>query len=224
MIAAFVRDPEQAPDAACIAKDASHVTFLTPATLLVSAGIGKLQFAMLQAKIETFLIPIFCIAFLLSIWTIGPLAWLVRRYQKRSEPQLLARVAPWVVALGSLAAASFFVIVFALVLFASLRNENSINLLLGAPVHGVRSTGCPSSLRCAPSSLLRRWSLGGSAEIGKSGVVFISHARRSGARAGRMVCGERGVIAIFELSGKASLRVESSIWVIERNKSGRYGY
>lgn len=135
MIAAFVRDPERAPNAQCIAREASHVSFVTPSTQILSRGIGKLQYAMLQAKIETFLIPIFCVAFLLSIWTIGPLAWLIRRSQKRqSEPQLLARLAPWIVGLASLMAAAFFVIVFVLVLVASLRNENSIDLLLGAPL------------------------------------------------------------------------------------------
>jgi hypothetical protein len=134
MIAEFVRDPEHAPASGCIAAEAARVSFLTPATQMFAPGIGKLQFAMLQGRIEFFLVPILCVPLLLTVWLIGPLAWLVRVSQKRpSEPKLLIRLAPWVIALASLFAFIFFSGVLALVFIAALQNDNVIGLVLGAP-------------------------------------------------------------------------------------------
>ncbi len=134
MIAAFVQNPERAPNAQCIREDASRVTFITPATYILSAGVGKMQLAMLQGKIEKFIVPILLILLLLSVWIVAPLAWLIRRSQKRaSESNFLVRLAPWLAAFASMIAVAFFVIVFILMIAAALQNVNTIGLVLGAP-------------------------------------------------------------------------------------------
>jgi hypothetical protein len=134
LINAFVRDPEYVPDARCIREDASNVRFLTRATHILSPAIGKLQFWMLQAKIEYFILPIVLILFLLSVWIVAPLAWVVRHARKRpSEPHLAAKLAPWLIALASAVALFFFVIVFALVIIVALQNADPIGLVVGAP-------------------------------------------------------------------------------------------
>ncbi len=134
MIAAFVRNPGRAPDAQCIKQEASHVTFITPANTLLSAGIGAFQFEMLQGNVQAFLIPIVLALVLVSIWLFGPIAWLIRRARKQpSEPHLAARLVPWVAAFNSLVAIGFFVIVFVLLVVTALRNDNTIALVLGAP-------------------------------------------------------------------------------------------
>jgi hypothetical protein len=134
IIVAFVEQPERAPGAQCIASDATRVNFITPTNYVLAAGIGKLQFAMLQGKIEFFIVPLVLILVLLSVWFVAPLAWLIRHLQHRpSESLRLARVMPWCAALLSLLAPAFFVIVFVLVLVVTLQNENIVGLLVGAP-------------------------------------------------------------------------------------------
>lgn len=134
IIAEFVRDPERAPDAQCIARDASQVAFITPTDYLLDGGIGRMQLAMLQGKIEKFIVPIVLSLIMLSVWFAAPIAWLIRYSQKRpSEPQLLARLTPWIAALTALVAPAFFAILFGLVLVVALQNENVASLTLGAP-------------------------------------------------------------------------------------------
>lgn len=134
MIAAFVQNPERAPDALCIREDAARIPFVTPAHTILDAGTGKLQYAMLQGKLAYFAMPIVLILILLSVWLVAPLAWLIRHSQHRpSEATRLARLAPWLAAGASAIAALFFVIVFALVILIALENERTIELVLGAP-------------------------------------------------------------------------------------------
>lgn len=134
MIAAFVRNPDRAPDASCIASQATNVRFVTPSNTILAAGIGKIQLAMLQGKVLNFIVPIVAVFLLLTVWVIGPLAWLIRRSQKRpSEPQLLARLTPWLIALASLSALAFFSTLFVLLIVVALRNENTITMVVGAP-------------------------------------------------------------------------------------------
>ncbi len=134
IIDAFVRDPDRAPDAQCIRDEASRVRFLTPSTHLLSPAIGKLQFAMLQGKIEQFVPAIIIILVLLSVWVVAPLAWVIRHAQKRpSEPHLAAKLAPWLVASASAIALFFFVIVPVLVIVVALQNTDTIGLVVGAP-------------------------------------------------------------------------------------------
>lgn len=134
MIAAFVQNLGAAPNASCIKEDATRVTFITPVNWIHAAGIGKMNLAILQANLEFFLAPIFLLAFLLTIFVLGPLFWLVRYSQKRpSEPNLFARLAPWLIAFASLIAAAFFLSVLVLLIVAALQNENTIGLALGAP-------------------------------------------------------------------------------------------
>lgn len=133
LIDAFVRNPERAPDAQCIRDDASRINFLTPSTQLLSPAIGKLQFAMLQGKIDQFILPIVVILFLLSVWIVAPLAWVIRHAQKRrSEPHLAAKLAPWLAAAASAIALFFFLIVFVLVLIVAFQNSATIGLVVGA--------------------------------------------------------------------------------------------
>lgn len=134
IVAEFVRQPERAPDTRCIARDASQVAFITPADYMLEAGVGKMQLAMLQGKIEKFIVPIVLSLLLLSVWVVAPIAWVVRHSQKRpSEPHLLARLTPWLAALTALLAPAFFALVFGLVLVVALQNENVAGLVLGAP-------------------------------------------------------------------------------------------
>lgn len=134
IIAAFVKNPERAPNAQCIRDDATRVEFITPSNMILSDGIGKLHLAMLQGKLAFFMLPIVAIVLLLSVWLIAPLAWLVRRSQHRpSEPHLLARLAPWLAVLASILAFTFFIAVFVLLVLAALQNENTIGFIVGAP-------------------------------------------------------------------------------------------
>ncbi len=134
IIVAFVENPERAPNAQCIRDDATRVDFITPSNTILSAGIGKMQLAMLQGKIEKFILPLVAIPVLLSVWLIAPLAWLIRRSQKRpSEPHLLARLVPWLAALASLLALVFFGAIFVLLIIVALQNENTMGLVVGAP-------------------------------------------------------------------------------------------
>ncbi len=134
IIAAFVENPERAPNAQCIAADATRVNFITPSNYVLAPGIGKMQFAMLQGNLAYFIVPLVWSVILLSVWLIAPLAWLVRRSRHLpSEAARLARALPWLAALLSLLAPAFFVIVFVLVLVMALQNENIVGLLVGAP-------------------------------------------------------------------------------------------
>lgn len=134
LIAAFVRNPERAPAAQCIEKDASRIQFLTPAASLLDPAIGKLQFAMLQGKIQEFLFPAALIAILLSVWLVAPIVWLIRHSQKRpSEPHIAAKLAPWLAALASVIASFFLLVVFLLVIIVALQNQETIGLVVGAP-------------------------------------------------------------------------------------------
>lgn len=134
MIDAFVRNPGRAPDAQCIRDDASRVNFFTPATYLLSPAIGKLQFSMLQGKVEQLMVPIAAILVLLSVWLVAPLVWLIRHSRKRpSEPHLAAKLAPWLAALASVIALFFFVIVFVLIIIVALRDADTMGLVVGAP-------------------------------------------------------------------------------------------
>lgn len=134
MIADFVRNPERAPNAQCIADDASHVEFVTPAHYILAAGIGKINLAMLQGKMEFLLLPIVLGVVMLSVWGVAPLLWLIRVVQKKpGEQDFFARLAPWLIAIASAIAAVFLFSVFVLLIFDALTNENTIPLVLGAP-------------------------------------------------------------------------------------------
>lgn len=133
MIVDFVRDPTRAPNAQCI-REVSRVAFVTPTTYVFSSGVGEIQYAMLQGKIEPLIVPLLLMFVLLTVFLVGPLFWLIRRAQHRpSEASRFARVAPWLAALTGVFGAAFFVALFVLVLVIALSNENTIGLVLGTP-------------------------------------------------------------------------------------------
>ena len=133
MIVAFVRDPQNPPNAQCIA-NASRVPFVTPSDYLLSHGLGAIQYAILQGKIEPFIIPLLLCAVLLSVLLIEPLAWLVRLVRKRRAPrQLLGWLAFLFAALAAILATAFAVALVVMVVYLALRNENTLGLIFGAP-------------------------------------------------------------------------------------------
>lgn len=133
IIVAFVRNPTRAPNAQCI-EDIARVSFITPATHLFSPGVGEIQYAMLQGKIEAFILPLLAGVTLLTVFGVGPLLWVIRYLQKRpKEANRLARLAPWFAALAGMFSAAFFGVLFILVLYVALSNDNTIGLILGAP-------------------------------------------------------------------------------------------
>lgn len=132
IVVSFVQNPEQAPAAACIRTDATNVNFVTPTNYILSAGVGKMQLAMLQGKIEFFIVPLVLVLLLLSVWLVAPIVWLIQYVQHRPADSLAARLVPWLGALASAGAFAFFVIVFALLIVAAVQNTDTISLVLGA--------------------------------------------------------------------------------------------
>lgn len=133
MIADFVRDPQRAPDAQCI-RDVARVTFLTPATHLFSSALGAAQYALLQGKLQEFVVPLLALFALWTVFLIGPLMWLVQRSRK-DAPQAkgFARFAPWFAALTAVLGAIFLAVWVVAVIVLALSNENVIGLILGLP-------------------------------------------------------------------------------------------
>ncbi len=133
MIAEFVRDPSRAPNAQCI-KNVSRVDFITPANFLFSSGMGALQYAMLQGKIQEFVVPLLSVLILLTVILVGPLLWLARRTRNLpAEKNWLARLAPWFAAWTGGAAAFFLAVWLIAVVVITLTNNNIVGLVLGAP-------------------------------------------------------------------------------------------
>ncbi len=132
MIAEFTRAPSHAPDAQCIQTDATRVNFLTPATQLLKPEIGALNYALLQGKIQAFVVPLLATCALLTVFLIGPLLWW-RTRRAASASHWLARLAPWFAAFAGAASALFFLAWLIALVILALRNENVIGLALGAP-------------------------------------------------------------------------------------------
>lgn len=131
MIADFVRDPQRAPDAQCI-KDAARVNFITPGTQMLSPGLGALQYALLQGKLQEFAVPLLALFALWTVFLVGPLLWLIRR--SRQEPPHVrgfARFAPWFAALTAVSGAIFLAGWVVAVIALALSNENVIGLAMG---------------------------------------------------------------------------------------------
>ncbi len=133
MIVEFVRDPARAPDAQCIRENA-RVNFLTPATQLLDARLGALQYALLQGKLQEFVIPLLALFVLGTVFLVGPLTWLAQRSRKDAAPAKgFARWAPWFAAAASVLSAIFFAAWLVAVVALALSNENVIGLVLGLP-------------------------------------------------------------------------------------------
>lgn len=134
MMAAFVKEPEHAPNAQCIRDTATRVKFISRADYILNADIGKVQLALLQGTFEMFLAPMVLILLLVSAWVVAPLVWLIGRLRHRdTQSSLTARIVPWLAVLSSVIAVAFFLIVFVLLIGVVLKNENKIALVLGAP-------------------------------------------------------------------------------------------
>jgi pimeloyl-ACP methyl ester carboxylesterase len=133
LIVSFVRDPRNAPAPACLGS-MSPVRFFTPATYLLSSGIGRLQIAFLQARIETLVLPALLMLMLTSVLLVGPLTWVLRHAQKRpSEKARAARLAPWFAGVAAVLASGFLGLWFLLLVVLSVVNSETIGLVLGIP-------------------------------------------------------------------------------------------
>lgn len=133
MIADFVRDPSRAPNAQCI-KETARINFLTPATHILSAPLGALQYALLQAKLQEFVIPLLALFALATVFFVGPLTWLIQRSRKdAAQVKGFARLAPWFAALASGLGTIFLAAWMVAVIVLALSNENVIGLILGLP-------------------------------------------------------------------------------------------
>lgn len=133
ILAEFVRNPERPPDGECI-RSVERVRFVTPDDYVFSPGIGRMQADMLQARVQSFLAPLVLLAIVLSVYIVGPLSWLIRHSQHRpSEPSRWARLAPWLAAAAGATAGLFFVLLFGIVIYESLRGEPTVALVVGTP-------------------------------------------------------------------------------------------
>lgn len=129
----FVRDPDDKPDAECI-REVARVDFVTAADYVMLPGIGRVQAALLQGKIQFFILPLLLLLILLSVLWVAPIVWLVRLIRKRpGEPDWWARLVPWFAAGIGAAAAFFAIALFAVLIFATLNNAATVALMLGTP-------------------------------------------------------------------------------------------
>src|SRR5581483_2133995 len=128
IIVEFVRDPQNPPNAQCIA-NASRVPFITPTGYLFSPGLGAIQYAILQGKINPFIFPLLLSGILLSVLLVEPIAWLVWLVRKRRTPRpLWGWLAFLFAALAGIFSAAFAIALVVMVLFVALRNEKYARL------------------------------------------------------------------------------------------------
>lgn len=133
IIVNFVRAPQTAPNASCIAQ-VSRVPFITPHTMVMSPRLGAIMYAILDLKLQSLAVPAVLLALLGSVWIVGPISWLVQRVRQRAgDPRLAANLAPWFAAFAFVVAAGFAALLGVIAFSYVVNRENLLELLFGIP-------------------------------------------------------------------------------------------